>query len=83
MTKYFSVYLADRNIRVNCVSPGGILNPNNLQGEDFQKNYNFRTPMNRMANTEEIVGAVLYFAGDSASYTTGQNIIIDGGFTAW
>jgi NAD(P)-dependent dehydrogenase (short-subunit alcohol dehydrogenase family) len=83
MTKYFSVHLADRNIRVNCVSPGGILNPDNPQGEDFQKNYNFRTPMKRMANTVEMVGAVLYLAGDSASYTTGQNIIIDGGFTTW
>jgi NAD(P)-dependent dehydrogenase (short-subunit alcohol dehydrogenase family) len=68
---------------VNCVSPGGILNPENPQGEDFQKNYNFRTPMKRMANTEEMVGVVLYLAGDSASYTTGQNIVIDGGFTAW
>ena len=83
MTKYFSAHLADRNIRVNCVSPGGILNPDNPQGEDFQKNYNFRTPMKRMANAEEMVGAVLYLAGDSASYTTGQNIIIDGGFTSW
>ena len=83
MTKYFSAHLADRNIRVNCVSPGGILNPENPQGEDFQKNYNFRTPMKRMANTEEMVGVVLYLAGDSASYTTGQNIVIDGGFTAW
>ena len=83
MTKYFSAHLADRNIRVNCVSPGGILNPDNPQGKDFQKNYNFRTPMKRMANTEEMVGAILYLAGDSASYTTGQNIVVDGGFTAW
>ena len=83
MTKYFAVHLADRNIRVNCVSPGGILNPENPQGEDIQKNYAFRTPMKRMANTEEMVGAILYLAGDAASYTTGQNIVIDGGFTAW
>lgn len=83
ITKYFSVHLADRNIRVNCVSPGGILDPDNPQGEDFQKNYNYRTPMKRMALSEEMVGAVLYLAGDSASYTTGQNIVIDGGFTAW
>jgi NAD(P)-dependent dehydrogenase (short-subunit alcohol dehydrogenase family) len=83
MTKYFSAHLADRNIRVNCVSPGGILNPENPQGKDFQKNYSYRTPMKRMANTEEMVGAILYLAGDSASYTTGQNIVIDGGFTAW
>jgi 3-oxoacyl-[acyl-carrier protein] reductase len=83
MTKYFATHLAERNIRVNCVSPGGIFNPDNPQGEDFQKHYKYRTPMKRMARTEELVGAVLYLAGDSASYTTGQNIVIDGGFSAW
>jgi 3-oxoacyl-[acyl-carrier protein] reductase len=83
MTKYFSTHLAERQIRVNCISPGGILNPENPQGEEFQKSYAYRTPMKRMANTEEIVGAALYFASDSSSYTTGQNIIIDGGFSSW
>ena len=83
MTKYFSVHLAERNIRVNCVSPGGIFNPNNPQGEGFRDNYAFRTPMKRMANDEEMVGIVLYFASEAASYTTGQNIVIDGGLTSW
>lgn len=83
MTKYFAVHLAERNIRVNCVSPGGIFNPNNPQGEGFRENYAFRTPMKRMANDEEMIGAVLYLAGKSSSYTTGQNIVIDGGLTAW
>ncbi len=83
MTKYFAVHLAERNIRVNCVSPGGIFNPKNPQGEDFLKNYAFRTPMKRMADDSEMIGAVLYLASDASSYTTGQNIIIDGGLTAW
>lgn len=83
MTKYFSAHLANRNIRVNCVSPGGIFNPESPQGVDFQNKYNFRTPMKRMANVNEVVGAILYLAGDSSSYTTGQNIVIDGGYTAW
>jgi len=83
MTKYFSTHLAERDIRVNCVSPGGIFNPDNPQGEDFQKHYKYRTPMKRMAKTEELVGAVLYLSGDSSSYTTGQNIVVDGGFSAW
>ena len=83
MTKYFAVHLADRNIKVNCVSPGGIYNPKNPQGKDFIKNYSFRVPMKRMAEDKEMVGAVLYFAGDMASYTTGQNLVIDGGLTAW
>jgi len=83
MTKYFAVHLADRHIRVNSVSPGGILNPKSPQGEDFQKNYAFRCPMKRMANDEEMVGAVLYLASDASSYTTGHNIVVDGGLTCW
>jgi len=83
MTKYFAVHLAERNIRVNCVSPGGIFNPKNPQGEGFRENYAFRTPMKRMANDEEMVGAILYLASEAASYTTGQNITIDGGLSAW
>lgn len=83
MTKYFAVHLAERNIRVNCVSPGGIFNPKNPQGEGFLENYGFRTPMKRMADDKEMVGAILYLASDASSYTTGQNIVIDGGLTAW
>jgi NAD(P)-dependent dehydrogenase (short-subunit alcohol dehydrogenase family) len=83
MTKYFAANIADQGIRVNCVSPGGIFNPENPQGDDFIKNYSFRCPMNRMANTEEMVGAIMYFASDAASYTTGQNLVVDGGMTIW
>lgn len=83
MTRYFAVHLADRNIRVNCVSPGGIFNPDNPQGEDFKRNYAFRCPMKRMANAEEILGGIIYLASPAASYTTGHNIIIDGGMSCW
>lgn len=83
MTKYFGVYLADRNIRVNAVSPGGIYNPNNPQGEDFVRNYSFRCPMRRMGNDKELLGAIIYLSSDAASYTTGQNIIVDGGMSCW
>ncbi len=83
MTKYFAVHLAGRNIRVNAVSPGGILNEDNPQGEDFQRNYAFRCPMKRMARAVEMVGAVVYLASGAASYTTGQNIVVDGGMSCW
>ena len=83
MTKYFAVHLADRNIRVNAISPGGIFNPVSPQGDDFIKNYSYRCPMKRMANAEELIGAALYLSGDAASYTTGQNIIVDGGMSCW
>lgn len=83
MTKYFAVHLAARNIRVNAVSPGGIYNPSSPQGEDFINNYAFRCPMARMAYDSEMVGALIYLASDAASYTTGQNLVVDGGMTSW
>lgn len=83
MTKYFAVHLAGRNIRVNSVSPGGIFNPKHPQGKSFIKNYSFRCPMKRMAEASEITGALVYLASGASSYTTGQNIIIDGGMSAW
>lgn len=80
MTKYFAVHAAELGVRVNCVSPGGVFNH---QGDDFVRNYASRTPANRMANDKDICGAVIYLASQEALYVTGQNIIVDGGFTAW
>lgn len=83
MTKYFAVHLADRNIRVNAVSPGGIFNPAAPQGADFINHYSFRCPMKRMADVKEMIGGILYLSSSAASYTTGHNIIIDGGMSSW
>ena len=83
MTKYFAVELADKGIRINCVSPGGIFNPAQPQGDDFISNYSNRTPLGRMAEVHEIMGAYIYLASDTSTYTTGQNIIVDGGMSAW
>lgn len=83
MTKYFAVHLAPYQIRVNCVSPGGIFNPENPQGKDFVKNYSARCPLGRMARTEEIVGPVLFLSSPAAAYATGTNLMVDGGMSAW
>jgi len=83
MTKYFAVYLSEKNIRVNCVSPGGIYNQNNPQNKDFIKKYSERCPMNRMAKDDEIVGGIAYLSSDISSYVNGHNLIIDGGFVCW
>lgn len=83
MSKYFAVHLADRCIRVNAISPGGIFNPKKPQGKDFVVKYSFRCPMKRLANADEMVGAVLYLSSKAASYITGQNIVIDGGMSCW
>lgn len=82
MTKYLAVYLADKNIRVNCVSPGGIYNQNNPQNKEFIKKYNDRCPMKRMAKDTEMIGGIAYLASDISSYVNGHNLNIDGGYTA-
>lgn len=80
MTKYFATHAAPYGIRVNCVSPGGVFNN---QSEKFVENYCYRTPFHRMANGNDICGAVAFLASSGAEYITGQNILVDGGFTAW
>ncbi len=83
LTKYFSVNASSMGVRVNAVSPGGILNDENPQGADFQKNYAYRCPMGRMANVDEIVDGVIFMISSGSSYINGHNLIIDGGTSAW
>jgi len=82
MTKYFAVELAKKGIRVNAVSPGGIFNPSNPQSKQFIENYSYRTPLGRMASTSEITHAILFLTSNSASYITGHNLVVDGGYSA-
>lgn len=79
-TKYVATYYAKYNIRANVVSPGGVYNH---QDASFVKKYKEKTPLNRMANPEDIVGAVVFLCSDASSYITGQNIIVDGGWSVW
>ena len=83
MTKYFATHLAEQNIRVNCVSPGGIFNNINPQSKNFIKKYSKLNPMKRMANYNEIIGAIIYLSSDASSYTTGHNLVVDGGMSSW
>jgi len=80
LTKYFATYMADFNVRVNCISPGGIYNNHN---NDFANNYSRKVPLKRMADSKEILSALDYLISDESSYTTGQNIVVDGGLTLW
>lgn len=79
MTRYLATVLAP-GIRVNCLSPGGI---ERGQPEAFRDRYVARTPLQRMGTEEDIKGAVAYLASDLSKYTTGQHLVVDGGFTAW
>ncbi len=83
LTKYLSVLMSKHNINVNCMSPGGILNETKKQNSRFVKKYINRIPLNRMAIPNDFFTCILFLASDSSSYVTGQNIIIDGGLSAW
>ena len=77
-TRYLASYYGKYNIRINCVSPGGIYN---RQPYSFVKRYTQKTLLKRMGHPEDIAGAVIYLASDAAKYVTGHNLIIDGGLS--
>jgi NAD(P)-dependent dehydrogenase (short-subunit alcohol dehydrogenase family) len=77
MTKWLAVNLAP-NIRVNSISPGGIIRG---QSKKFIKQYSEKTLLNRMASEEDIIGSIIFLSTSMSSYVTGQNIIVDGGWS--
>jgi len=81
MTREMACWLAQYNIRVNCISPGGFWRK---QPEKFVEAYNYLVPMGRMGiDGKEMKGAVVYLASEASSYVTGINLPVDGGMTAW
>jgi NAD(P)-dependent dehydrogenase (short-subunit alcohol dehydrogenase family) len=76
-TRYLASYLGADGIRANSVSPGGVFDD---QPEGFVENYQRNVPLGRMAEPEDISGAVVYLLSDAASYVTGHNLVVDGGW---
>lgn len=79
-TRYLATYYGKHQVRVNCISPGGIFDN---QAPSFVEKYAQKTPLGRMGKPEEIATASVFLASDAASYVTGQNLLVDGGWTAW
>ena len=77
-TRYLASYFGKYNIRTNCVSPGGIFDNHN---EIFVKNYENKVPMKRMGSPSDIAPSIAFLLSDDSKYITGQNLIIDGGWT--
>jgi len=79
LTKYLASYLGRYNIRVNCISPGGVFDH---QPEIFVKKYSQKVLLGkRMANVDDLTGALLFLLSDGSKYITGQNIVVDGGWS--
>ena len=76
-SKMLSTSLAPK-IRVNSISPGGIFRD---QPISFVKKYLLKTPLNRMGNEKDVANAVIFFSSELSSYITGQNLVVDGGYS--
>ena len=77
-TKYLASYYGQHNLRINCLSPGGIFDN---QNPAFVNNYEQKVPLKRMGSAEDIAGPTVFLLSDEASYITGHNLIVDGGWT--
>jgi NAD(P)-dependent dehydrogenase (short-subunit alcohol dehydrogenase family) len=79
LTRYLATVLAPE-VRVNAISPGGIWRN---QPDIFRERYENRTPLQRMGTEEDLKGVVMFLSSDLSAYVTGQNLVVDGGWTAW
>jgi NAD(P)-dependent dehydrogenase (short-subunit alcohol dehydrogenase family) len=80
MTRYLASFLAPYNVRVNALSPGGYWTKD--MPETFVENYSRNTPLGRLADDDDIKGPAVFLASEASRYVTGQNLAVDGGWTA-
>ena len=80
LTRYLATYWAKAGVRVNTLTLAGVWND---QPQEFLDAFGARSPMGRMLDAREALGAVVFLASDAASYVTGSNVVVDGGWSAW
>lgn len=80
LTRYLCVHWGPQGVRVNTLSPGGVLGG---QDEEFKARFQARVPLGRMAVEADLTGPLLFLVSDAGAYVTGQELLVDGGYTAW
>lgn len=80
LTKYVATWLAEKGVRVNSLTPGGIFDGHD---ELFLERFNNLNPIGKMSNKNELRGGIVYLASEASSHMIGHNLVIDGGWTAW
>jgi len=87
LTRWLAAKFGSDGIRVNCVTPGGFYNEDHEDTPDYQdvfvENYRHRTPLGRMGDETDLKGAIAFLASDASKWVTGENLVVDGGWTIW
>ena len=80
LTRYLATLWAERGVRVNCITPGGVFNDHE---DPFLTRFGNLNPIGRMETKDELRGAVVFLASDASSHCVGHNLVVDGGWTVW
>lgn len=80
LTRYFATHWAPRGVRVNALSPGGVMG---AQDPEFRDKFSSRVPLGRLATEDDLAGPLVFLASDASSYVTGINLEVDGGYACW
>jgi NAD(P)-dependent dehydrogenase (short-subunit alcohol dehydrogenase family) len=80
LTRHLATHWAGSGLRVNALVPGGVASG---QNDEFARRYSERVPMGRMADADELAGALVFLASDASAYVTGETLAVDGGLLAW
>ncbi|MGB0165827.1 MAG: SDR family oxidoreductase [Luteibaculum sp.] len=80
LSQYLATYWAKQGVHVNMITPHGVWNNHEKK---FEENFARFTPLKRMSYNHEVAGALIYLLSDASSYVTGENMLVEGGWTAW
>lgn len=82
-TKYLACHYGNKGIRANTISPGPFPSKTVQKNDEFIMNLSKKIPLGRIGSPSDLEGPIVFLASDASSYMTGQNIVVDGGWTAW